>query len=92
MIKNVRHKGLKALHERGQAKGINPGWLKRVRAILARLDASAEPGDMDMPGLRLHALKGDFAGFHAVDVSGNWRIVFRFEGADAVDVDLIDYH
>jgi len=47
---------------------------------------------MDMPGLRLHALKGDFTGFHAVDVSGNWRIVFRFDGDDVVDVDLVDYH
>ena len=58
----------------------------------ARLDASKEPADMDLPGLRLHPMKGDLRGFWAVDVSGNWRIVFRFEDRDAHDVDLIDYH
>lgn len=47
---------------------------------------------MDLPGFRLHPLKGDFSGFYAVKVSGNWRIVFHFEGADATDVDLVDYH
>jgi proteic killer suppression protein len=59
---------------------------------LTRLDASANQADMDLPGLRLHPLKGELKGFYAVDVSGNWRIVFRFEDGDAVDVDLVDYH
>jgi len=92
MIRSFRHKGLKALYEKGRAKGINPAWLKRVRSILARLDASREPADMDLPGLRLHPMKGDLRGFWAVDVSGNWRIVFRFEDGEPHDVDLIDYH
>lgn len=60
--------------------------------ILARLGASLSPTDMDLPGLRLHPLTGDCQGSYAVDVSGNWRIVFRFDGEDAVDVDLVDYH
>jgi proteic killer suppression protein len=60
--------------------------------ILARLDASAEPRDMNLPGLRLHPLKGRSKGAWAVDVSGNWRVVFRFEDRDAVDVDYTDYH
>jgi len=64
----------------------------RLRLILARLDASAEPRDMNLPGLRLHPLKGPLKGAWAVDVSGNWRVVFRFEGKDAVDVDYVDYH
>ena len=55
-------------------------------------DASAEPRDMGLPGLRLHPLKGRLKGIWAVDVSGNWRILFRFEGRDAVDVDYVDYH
>lgn len=60
--------------------------------ILARLNASAEPGDMDLPGLRLHPLKGDLVGFWAVTVRANWRVVFRFEDGHAVDVDYLDYH
>lgn len=59
---------------------------------MTRLEASAKPSDMDLPGLRLHPLKGDLKGYYAVEVSGNWRIVFRFDGEDAADVDLIDYH
>jgi toxin HigB-1 len=92
MIQIIRHKGLRALYVKGDGRGVDARWIKRLRLILARLDASAEPLDMNLPGLRLHALKGDRQGFYAVDVSGNWRVVFRFEGAHATDVDLIDYH
>lgn len=93
MIKTIRHKGLKALHEKGWARGVQQNQIKRLRAILARLEASANPADMDFPGLRLHPLKGDMSGFYAVDVSGNWRVIFRFdEDGNATDVDLIDYH
>ena len=92
MIRNIRHKGLRLLYEKGQRKGLQQAHVKRVRMILARLDASSSPTDMDLPGLRLHPLAGDLQVFYAVDVSGNWRIVFRFDGTDVVDVDLIDYH
>ena len=92
MIRSIRHKGLRALYERNDPSRLNPNWVKRIRMILARLEASAGPSDMALPGLRLHALRGALKGFYAVDVSGNWRIVFRFEGEDAVDVDLLDYH
>jgi proteic killer suppression protein len=92
MIRSFRHKGLRALYERDDTKGVSPAQLKRVRALLARLDAAREPADMDFPGLRLHPLKGAMKGFWAVNVSGNWRIVFRFEDQDACDVDLADYH
>ena len=88
MIKNFGLKGLKGLYEKGRTQGINPQWLKRIRAILARLDAARSPDDLDMPGLNLHPLKGHWA----VDVTGNWRITFRFEGEDAYDTDLTDYH
>jgi proteic killer suppression protein len=47
---------------------------------------------MRQPGYRLHVLRGPLAGYYAIVVSGNWRIVFRFEGGDAIDVDLVDYH
>ena len=92
MIRTFRHKGLKALYEKGQTKSLNPQWLNRIRATLARLDASREPGDMDFPGLRLHPMKGKLSGFWAVGVSGNWRIIFRFEEQEPHDVDLVDYH
>ena len=57
-----------------------------------RLDRAARPEDMDLPGFRLHPLKGDLAGFWSITIQAKWRIVFRFEGPDATDVELIDYH
>ncbi|MBT4268434.1 MAG: peptidase [Deltaproteobacteria bacterium] len=92
MIKNFKHKGLKQLYETGSQKGVNTGHAKRLRIILARLDASQSPEDMNLPGLRLHPLKGNLKGFWAVNVSGNWRICFRFENNNAVDIDYNDYH
>ena len=93
MIKTIRHKGLKALYEKDQTRGVRQDQVIRLRALLARLDAAATPADMDFPGLRLHPLKGELAGFYAVDVSGNWRVVFRFdEDGHATDIDLVDYH
>jgi len=92
MIKSFRHKGLKNLYEKDQAKGIDPDHILRVRAILSRLDASKVAADLDLPGLRLHPLKGAWKGFWAVTVSSNWRIVFRFEDQQPCDVDLVDYH
>jgi DNA end-binding protein Ku len=64
----------------------------KIRHILTTLEAAASGKDMDLPGFRLHALKGDLKGFWAVRVSGNWRIIFRFENGEAADIDLIDYH
>ncbi|MDE0712990.1 MAG: type II toxin-antitoxin system RelE/ParE family toxin [Rhodospirillales bacterium] len=63
-----------------------------MRDILARLNASPRPDDMDLPGFRLHPLKGNLAGFWAVTVRANRRIVFRFEDGHALDVDYLDYH
>lgn len=79
MIRTFRHKELKALYEKNQSKDLARQWLKRIWAILVRFDASKERADMDFPGLRLHPMKGELAEFWAVDVSGNWRIVFRFK-------------
>ena len=64
----------------------------KIERILARLDEAAEPQDMNLPGFGLHRLKGDLAGYWAIKVSANWRIVFRFVGGAASDIDLIDYH
>ena len=64
----------------------------KLTRILARLDSSRVPSDMAVPGFRLHPLKGDLKGFWAVTVRSNWRVIFRFSGEDALDVDLVDYH
>ena len=92
MIKHFRHKGLAGFYETGSKAGIQAKHADRIRLILARLNASHEPRDMNLPGLRLHSLSGEYQGYWAVDVSGNWRIVFRFEGQDVIDVDYLDYH
>ena len=92
MIARFRHKGLKALFETGSHRGVQPAHVRRLRLILARLDASRSAQDMNLPGLALHTLKGKLGGHHAVSVSGNWRVTFHFEGPNAVDVDYLDYH
>ena len=92
MIKSFKHKGLKKLYDTGSHQGINPDHVKRLRLILARLDASFGPQDMNLPGLNLHPLKGQYESFWAVSVSGNWRVVFRFAGNNVYDVDYTDYH
>ena len=64
----------------------------KIARVLARLSAANVPEDVDAPGFKLHRLKGDLKGFWAVTVRANWRIIFRFEDRDALDVDLVDYH
>ena len=92
MIRSFRHKGLKLLFEKGDRRKVQSGHADKIGRILARLEEASEVGNMDLPGFRLHPLKGDLAGFWSVTVSGNWRVVFRFEGGHAGDVDLVDYH
>ena len=92
MIRSFKHTGLEKFFEKGSKARIRPEHAVRLRLILARLHAARGPRDMDLPGLRLHALKGKQKGSWAVEVSGNWRLVFRFEGTDVVGVDYVDYH
>jgi proteic killer suppression protein len=92
MIVSFRHKGLKLVYEKGDRRRLSSEHADKIERILARLDEATEPRNMDLPGFRLHPLKGDLAGYWSVSVSGNWRIVFRFDGANVRDVDLIDYH
>ena len=91
-VVRLRPKDLRLLLEKGDRQRVAPAYVAKVERILARLDEATAPTGMDLPGFRLHPLKGDLAGYWAVTVSGNWRIVFRFAGADATDVDLVDYH
>ena len=88
----VKHKGLRALHQRDNPARVPAGLVPRLRRILFRLQEATNPGSADSPGFRLHPLKGDRMGQWSVRVSGNWRVVFRFEDGEVVDVDLIDYH
>ncbi|MBA4695784.1 MAG: type II toxin-antitoxin system RelE/ParE family toxin [Legionella sp.] len=92
MIKTIKHKGLSKCYEKGTLAGIQAHHARRLQLILTRLDASVCPEDMDLPGLRLHPLKGQFKGFHAVTVQANWRVIFRFEGSHAYDINYVDYH
>lgn len=92
MIKSFSHKGLKEYYETGSKKGIQPEHAPKLGRILDRLDASTSPIDMDLPGYRLHELKGDMQSFWSVTVNGNWRVIFCFVGQDAYLVDYRDYH
>jgi len=92
MIERFTHKGLKRLFQQGDAKGIPQDLLEKLENILFVLNRAKRPEDMNLPGFRLHRLKGDLKGFWSVTVRANWRVIFRFEGGDAYDVDLIDYH
>ena len=88
----IKHRGLQVRHERGDGSRLSADLVRRLRRILLRLEGAARPGNMSVPGYHLHRLKGARRGQWSVRVSGNWRVVFRFEGTEAVDVDLIDYH
>ena len=92
MIKSFKHKGLERFYIRGTTAGIQAAHAKRLRLILSNLDQAESPDDMDLPGLRLHPLRGDKKGVWSVSVSGNWRVTFRFNGRDAEIVNYEDYH
>jgi len=92
MIVNFRHKGLKLIYEKGDRRRVQPDYADKIERILARLDEATEPAHLDIPGFGLHPLKGDLVGYWSVSLSGNWRIIFRFDGVHVCDVNLIDYH
>ena len=92
MIKSFAHKGLKDFYETGSKKGIQPDHAPKLARMLDRLDASTSAQDMNLPGYRLHPLKGDKQAMWSVTVNGNWRMTFYFEGQDAFLVDYMDYH
>jgi proteic killer suppression protein len=86
MIRSFKHRGLKRLYERADRSGIRPDLVDTVQEILTVLEA-ATPQALNLPGYRLHPLKGDLKGFWSVTVRANWRIVFRIEDAAAFDVE-----
>ena len=92
MIRSIRHKGLRRLYEDGDPRGVMAEHAAKLRDILARLDAAGAVADMDLPGFRLHPLKGGLTGFWAVTVRANWRVIFRVADGEVWDVDYVDYH
>ena len=92
MIQRFRHRGLRQLYESGNRRNLKADQVPKIERILARLDEATDVSHMDLPGFRFHPLRGTLAGFWAVTVQANWRIVFRFEAGHAYDVDLVDYH
>jgi toxin HigB-1 len=92
MIRHFLHRGLKHLYEHDDRREVNPQHADKIARILARLDVATRPQELNVPGFRLHPLRGDLAGYWSITVSANWRIIFRFEKGDVTDVDLLDYH
>ncbi len=92
MIRTFRHRGLKRLFQQGDPSKVRADQVSRIADVLAHLDRARHPSDLDLPGYRLHPLKGDLKGLWSVTISGSWRIVFRLEDGDGFDVDLVDYH
>jgi toxin HigB-1 len=92
MIKDFNHKGLKRLFEADDRRLLRQDLVERIAVLLGYLDSAKVIEELDIPSLRLHPLKGDRKGFWSISVRANWRIIFRFEGGNADNVELIDYH
>ena len=92
MIENFRSRSLKRYWEKNDDRGLRRDWVARIKMILDALNAASRPEDLDVPGLKFHALKGDRPGEYAVYVSRSWRITFAWSGQDAIEADLEDYH
>jgi toxin HigB-1 len=92
VIGSFKHRGLRMLFENDDQRLLTAAHADKIKRILARLDEATNIKHMALPGFGLHSLKGDLKGFWAVSVSGNWRIIFRFNEGNAYDVDLVDYH
>lgn len=92
MIRSIRHKGLRRLYEDDDSRSLQSEHVEKLRDILARLDVATAIADMDLPGFRLHPLKGDRKEFWAITVRADWRVIFRFADGEALDIDYVDYH
>ena len=92
-IQSFAHKGLRQFYEDDNARGVLSQQIDKIRDMLAAIDNAEDLDEIGLfPGWRLHPLKGEYDGFYSLTVTGNWRIIFRFEDGDAYDLDLIDYH
>jgi proteic killer suppression protein len=92
MIRSIKHRGLRRLYEDGDGRGVNANFRLKLEEILTLLDSAIQIDELNVPGYRLHPLSGNLRSYWSVKVSGNWRVIFRFEDGYAEDVDLVDYH
>ena len=92
MIKSFKHKGLQKYYETGGTAGIKPAHSQKLRMRLVALDTATILNDIDLPGFRLHPLKGDMQDLWAIDVNKNWRLTFKFLDGDVFIVNYEDYH
>ncbi len=92
MITSWKHKGLKKFFETGSTAGIQVKHELRLKVILQYLNAAVKADDLNLPGMKFHKLKGTLKGNYSVSVSGHWRVIYKFEGEDAILVDYLDYH
>jgi proteic killer suppression protein len=92
MIVSFRHKGLERFWTRGDTSRLRPDWIAKVERKLDALELAHSPQDLAFLGAGFHGLRGDLKGRYALAVSRNWRLTFGWQGQDAVEVDLEDYH
>ena len=92
VIRTFKHRGVERFFTQSDHRGIPAKFADRLERMLDRLDSATQPQDMNLPGYKFHELKGQRKGTYSVSVSGNWRLTFRFDGEDAVDVQIEDYH
>ncbi len=92
-IRSIRHRGLRRPYRSGDSRDLPAALVEKLSDIILAIDEAAHPDEVGLfPGWRLHPLKGELKGFWSVTVSGNWRVIFRFEKGDAFDLDFVDYH
>jgi len=92
MIKSFKHKGLRDFYEKGNSSGIQAQHKQKIRMQLVALDTATVIDDIDLPGFRLHPLKGNMKELWSIDVNKNWRITFEFKAGDVYVVNYEDYH
>ena len=92
MVKSFRHAGIEKFFKTGSKAGIQPAHAAKLSIQLYALDAAKSPFDLKSPGWRLHPLSGNLKDHWSIQVNGNWRLTFRFDGEDVILVDYQDYH
>jgi len=94
MIQNFRHKGLKLLWDQNDSSWLPADLIKRIERMLDVIDSATQvPEDFAAyQNWNIHRLSGDLKPFWSIKVNKNYRIIFRFDGQNAYDLDYIDYH
>ena len=90
--RRIRHKGLRLLYEKDEARRLNPNWVGKIKRILAAMNTITAPDELNLPGYGFHELQGDRAGTYALVVTRNWRVTFEWDREGPHNVDLEDYH